>query len=68
MVNQTGKQQAASVQDQEEIQAVLKGNFNTSQRIRILNGMGLSTMAISILLEKRYQHVRNVLMTKLAGQ
>lgn len=68
MTNLTGKQEAAKVESQEEVQTILQGDLNTSQKIRAFNAMGLQTSTISILLEKRYQHVRNVLMTRLTGK
>ncbi len=68
MTNLTGNQEAAKVESKEEVQTILQGDLNTSQKIRALNAMGLQTMTISILLEKRYQHVRNVLMTRLTGK
>lgn len=68
MSNLTGKQEAAKVEGQEDVKAILEGTLNTSQKIRALNAMGLQTMTISILLDKRYQHVRNVLMTRLTGK
>jgi hypothetical protein len=35
----------------------------TSAKIRVLNAAGFSTGAIAKFLDKRYQHVRNVLIT-----
>lgn len=38
---------------------------NTSEAIRGLYGLGYSRAAIAKFLDKRYQHVRNVLVTPL---
>lgn len=38
----------------------------TSAKIRLLNAEGFSTGAIAKVLGKRYQHVRNVLVTPVA--
>lgn len=50
----------------EDVTAIV-GNesLNTSQRIRALAAMEIPRGEIALLLNKRYQHVRNVLETKL---
>jgi len=40
----------------------------TSARIRYLNGLGWSRSQIADKLQKRYQHVRNVLITPIKTQ
>ena len=45
----------------------LKGLPTTSARIRYLNSLGWSRSEIAVKLDKRYQHVRNVLITPLVS-
>jgi len=40
----------------------------TSARIRFLNELGKSRSEIAVELDKRYQHVRNVLITPIKKQ
>jgi len=42
--------------------------MSTSAKIRHLNRAGFTTSQIALMLDKRYQHVRNVLLTPLKGQ
>jgi hypothetical protein len=46
-------------------QIVSSTTLNTSQKIRALATEGLSRGAIAKVLNKRYQHVRNVLITPI---
>lgn len=43
-------------------------SLNTSQKIRSLDSLGIPRAEIALLLDKRYQHVRNVLLTPLTGK
>lgn len=47
------------------LQKVLKDMTTTSSKIRYLDSEGFTRSQISKILEKRYQHVRNVLITPL---
>ncbi len=49
-------------------QAKVDGFTTVSDRIRYLNSEGFSRSAIAQALGKRYQHVRNVLITPVAKQ
>jgi hypothetical protein len=49
--------------DQELISAL--GSMNVSQKIRHLDSLGWKRSKIAKFLDKRYQHVRNVLVTPL---
>ena len=40
----------------------------TSSRIRFLNKLGFSRSEIAVELNKRYQHVRNVLITPIKNE
>jgi len=44
---------------------ISNNSMNTSQKIRALDKLGLTRGAIAKLLNKRYQHVRNVLITPI---
>ena len=46
-------------------QIVTDESLTTSQKIRELNSLNVPRWDISVLLNKRYQHVRNVLITPL---
>lgn len=59
----SGKINAQKVQDTDTVQTVLNSDLNTSQKIRALHSQGLDRSTIANLLNKRYQHVRNVLLT-----
>jgi len=49
-----------------DIDMIINNNsMNTSQKIRALDKLGLTRGAIAKLLNKRYQHVRNVLITPI---
>jgi uncharacterized protein YggE len=39
--------------------------LNVSQKIRALYAMGIAKAEIALILDKRYQHVRNVLLTPI---
>jgi len=51
-----------------DLKKVTTDHTTTSARIRALNGMGYNRSQIAKGLGKRYQHVRNVLITPLKGQ
>lgn len=42
--------------------------LNTSQKIRALHALEIPKAEIALILNKRYQHVRNVLLTKLTTE
>jgi hypothetical protein len=46
-----------------DIASLIKGQPTTSAKIRALKAAGMSTGTIAKALNKRYQHVRNVLIT-----
>ncbi len=46
---------------------IIKGLETTSSKIRALNAKGYKRADIARFLGKRYQHVRNVLVTPLVG-
>jgi len=49
-----------------DIDMIINNNsMNTSQKIRALDKLGLTRGGIAKLLNKRYQHVRNVLITPI---
>jgi len=49
-----------------DIDMIINNNsMNTSQKIKTLDKLGLTRGAIAKLLNKRYQHVRNVLITPI---
>ena len=43
-------------------------DMNVSQNIRFLNSLGYTRSEIAKMTGKRYQHVRNVLITPLKGK
>ncbi len=49
-----------------DVDKVLEGLTSTSGKIRYLNSLGWSRGAIAKKLDKKYQHVRNVLVTPVA--
>lgn len=52
--------------DNSQIESIVNDKtLNVSQKIRSLHSIGVSRSTISKVLEKRYQHVRNVLITPL---
>ncbi len=51
-----------------KVAKVLKSLTTTSAKIRYLDSQGWSRGDISRTLNKRYQHVRNVLIVKLVGK
>ena len=55
----TGKEQIAARSN--EIESILNGLATTSAKMRALHDAGFSRMAIAQILDKRYQHVKNVL-------
>ncbi len=48
-----------------EVAEIVSGSLNTSQKIRALAALEVPRAEIALLLNKKYQHVRNVLETKL---
>ena len=52
-----------TTQTKQDITKVDLAGLNTSQKIRKLHSEGYSRGDIARFLEKRYQHVRNVLVT-----
>ena len=55
----TGKEQIVARSN--EIESILNGLTTTSAKMRALHDSGFSRMAIAQILDKRYQHVKNVL-------
>lgn len=55
----------AQVKTQDKIEAVDLEGLNISQKIRKLDSEGFSRGQIAKYLNKRYQHVRNVLVTPI---
>lgn len=51
-----------------EIKSVMESAGSTSSKIRSLAALGLDRSTIANITGKRYQHVRNVLVTKLASK
>lgn len=66
----SGKINAASIVADESKASIMSivnsESLNTSQKIRALAAEQVDRSTIANLLNKRYQHVRNVLMTKLS--
>lgn len=52
----------------EEVKGIVEGTGSTSSKIRSLAALGVSRSEIALMLNKRYQHVRNVLVTQLTGK
>ncbi len=50
-----------------EMTTIVKGLETTSSKIRALHAKGYKRADIARFLEKRYQHVRNVLVTPLVN-
>ena len=50
-----------------EVAEIVSGSLNTSQKIRALAALKVPRAEIALLLDKKYQHVRNVLETKLTS-
>lgn len=68
---ESGKTIAAALRKNEEsdqMKIVNDPALSTSAKIRALDRIGVKRSAIAELLGKRYQHVRNVLETKLKGE
>jgi hypothetical protein len=63
----SGKITANEKQGDSAVKAILDGSLNTSQKIRALHALELDRSTIANLLNKRYQHVRNVLITPVKG-
>ena len=51
-----------------EIAEIVSGSLNTSGKIRALAALEMPRAEIALLLDKKYQHVRNVLLTKLTSE
>lgn len=51
-----------------EIAEIVSGSLNTSGKIRALAALKVPRAEIALLLNKKYQHVRNVLLTKLTSE
>jgi hypothetical protein len=65
----SAKQTVAVTGAKEDVAAVVANTaLNTSQKIRALAALEVSRSEIALLLEKRYQHVRNVLLTPLTSK
>jgi len=67
----SGKINAAQIRESEESTAMSIVNddkLTTSAKIRALAAEGVERSTIAELLGKRYQHVRNVLVTKLTSK
>ena len=65
MAKQTKKDQPTH---SDEVLSIVNGSLNTSQKIRALHSTGMSKGDIARILNKRYQHVRNVLITPIKKQ
>lgn len=65
----SGKVKAAAIRDNAEAKelAIVNGDGSKSAKIRALAAMGVERSTIANLMGVRYQHVRNVLVTKLAA-
>lgn len=66
----SGKVKAAAIRDsgdESPILAIVNGDGSKSAKIRNLAAMGVERSTIANLMGIRYQHVRNVLVTKLAA-
>lgn len=65
----TGKENAKALVEakSDTLKVVNDPKLNTSQKIRALHAAGIDRSTIAILLNKRYQHVRNVLITPIKG-
>ncbi len=50
-----------------EVAEIVSGSLNTSGKIRALAALKVPRAEIALLLDKKYQHVRNVLETKLTS-
>jgi len=50
-----------------DIEEILNDFTTTSSKIRYLNSIGYTRSQIALKLNKRYQHVRNVLITPLTS-
>lgn len=61
----SAKLNVVETEKREDVIAITTGSLNTSQKIRALAALEIPRGEIALLLEKRYQHVRNVLETKL---
>lgn len=46
-----------------DVKAIVESTNNTSYKIRALHSLGVANGEIALLLDKKYQHVRNVLIT-----
>jgi hypothetical protein len=51
-----------------EHSSILTSEMTTSAKIRALFASGMDRSQIAVLLDKRYQHVRNVLITPIKKQ
>lgn len=51
-----------------EIQTILDSTASKSSKIRALAALEVPRGEIALLMDIRYQHVRNVLVTKLTGK
>ena len=51
-----------------EVAEIVSGSLNTSGKIRALAALKVPRAEIALLLNKKYQHVRNVLLTKLTSE
>lgn len=69
----SGKIKAAAIRSESSesnnaILAIVNGEGSKSSKIRELFALGIEKTTIATLLDIRYQHVRNVLVTKLTGK
>lgn len=64
----SNKVKAVTVKDKAQYKTDLTTLTTTSSKIRALHSEGLSRGQISAILEIRYQHVRNVLITPIKKQ
>lgn len=52
----------------QQIESIRSGSESTSNKVRRLSAIGIQRSEISKILNIRYQHVRNVLVTPLKKQ
>ena len=65
----TQTNQTTNVQNLTKVQVTkLQGLPSTSAKIRYLHSLGWNRSTIAKYLGKRYQHIRNVLITPLTGE
>jgi len=69
----SGKTNAATIRDaksaeHKELMTIVNSDSTKSAKIRALHSLGCDKSTIAALLDIRFQHVRNVLVTQLTGK